>query len=113
MAKDKDPHAIARLLLKLQHKIAADLTKIEDCKEALRGISEERKAGFTEEVEGLGSVEVKAGREAKCKGESPRLNIQKYLALEMSEKRRLLQREVIFMEQSWSKAARLSVTVRL
>ena len=71
------------MLLKLQHKIAADLTRIEDCKEALRGISEERNAGFTEEVDGLGSVEVKAGREAECKGESPRLNIQKYLDLDM------------------------------
>jgi hypothetical protein len=95
----------------LQHKIGPDL--IEDCKEALRGISEQRKEGFTEEVEGLGSVEVKAGREAECKGESPRLNIQKFLELDMPEKRRLLQRELVLMEQTWSKAARPSVTVRL
>lgn len=52
-------------------------------------------------------------RETGCKGEEPRLNIGKYLSLPEAEKKQLRYREIVIVEQIWSKAAKPTVVVRL
>ena len=105
--------AIAEELLKLQKKIEPALLKIDGYKEQLRDISKEIGEGFTEEIEGLGSVEVKAGREAKLTGTRPELVIEAALALPAGRLNKLIESGLIKMAEIWSKKASPSVTVRL
>src|SRR5258708_36358164 len=72
---------IATELLKLQKKIEPTLLAIDGYKEQLRAISKDTGEGFTEEIEGLGTVEVKAGREEKLTGKRPELVIEAAYAL--------------------------------
>lgn len=104
--------AIAKQLLELQKKIAPDLLKIDGLKDQLRGICGEDGA-FTEEVEGLGSVEVKAGQEKKFKGLVPTLHADAYMALSDARRGTLEKDGIVTMEQEWSKPTKPSVTVRL
>lgn len=104
--------AIAEELLKLQKKITPSLLAIDGYKEQLRDISNED-GSFTEEVEGLGSVEVKAGREAKLTGTRPELVIGAALALPAGRLAKLVDSGLIKMAEVWTKKASPSVTVRL
>jgi len=113
MARNRDARVLCEKLLKLQHKIADDLLQIDDCKEALRGICEENGEGFTEEVEGLGSVEVKAGQEAKLKGILPVLKAEIFLGLTERRRDTLISEGIVAMEEQRSRATKPSVTVRL
>lgn len=105
--------ALAQKLLTLQRKVADDLTAIDDCKEALRDISADTGESFTEEVEGLGAIEVKAGREAQLKGTCPELVIEAYLKASPRKQAQLFEDGFVKIAEVWSKAARPSVTVRL
>jgi len=100
-------------LLKIQQKIAPDLLLIDECKDALRKIAEETGEGFTEEVQGLGTVEVKAGREAQLKGTCPEIVTEAYYALTRNRQDKLVEQGLIKIAEQWSKAAKPSVTVRL
>lgn len=106
-------HTIAEQLIDLQIKVEPTLLKIDELKEKLRAICDEKGEAFTEEVPGKGSVEVKAGREAECKGQQPVLNIQAFLALKDGEKAKLAERELVTVKEIWSKASKPTVTVRL
>jgi len=102
MATADHRHTIAFLLLKLEKKIAADLLKIDDCKERLRAISKETGEGFTEEVEGLGSVEVRAGRKAKLTGTCPELVVEAALAMPAGKLTKLIDSGLIKMVEVWN-----------
>jgi hypothetical protein len=104
---------IATELLKLEKKIAPALLAIDGLKDQLRAISKDAGEGFTEEIEGLGSVEVKAGREAKLTGTCPELVVEAALALPAGRLNRLIESGLIRMAEVWSKKASPSVTVRL
>lgn len=104
--------AIAEELLKLQKKITPTLLAIDGYKEQLREISKED-GSFTEEVDGLGSVEVKAGREATLKGTCPELVVAEALALPAGRLAKLVDSGLIKMAEVWTKKASPSVTVRL
>lgn len=103
---------IAEELLKLQKKIEPALLKIDGYKEQLRDISKED-GSFTEEVEGLGSIQVRAGREAELKGTCPELVVEAALALPAGKLKRMIDAGLIKMVEVWSKKASPSVTVRL
>jgi len=105
--------AIATELLKLQKKIEPVLLAIDAYKEQLRAISKDTGEGFTEEIEGLGSVEVKAGREAKLTGTCPELVVEAALAMPAGRLKKLIDSGLIKMAEVWSKKASPSVTVRL
>lgn len=111
MAKSR--RAIAEQLLGLQSKIASDLLKIDACKEQLRAIAEDKGEGFVEEVEGVGSVEVKAGTEKKFKGLVPALKPETYLALPEARQKALQEQGLVAMEAQYTSARSPSVTVRL
>ena len=104
---------IAAQLLKLQKKIEPALLAIDSYKDRLREISEDTGASFTEEIEGLGSVEVKAGREAKLTGTCPQLVVEAAYALPTGRLNKLIESGLIKMAEVWSKKASPSVTVRL
>lgn len=104
---------IATTILTLQKKIAPDLLKIDECKEALRGEIQETGEGFTEEVPGLGTVEGKAGSEAKLKGILPVLDASAFLTLPESRREKLLGDGLVINEEQWQPARKPSVTVRL
>lgn len=103
--------AIAEKLLKLQSSIAREITQIDTCKEQLREIAESE-GGFTEEIEGLGAVEVKGGTEKKFKGLVPTLHPEAFMALSEKQRGKLADQGLVTMEQDWSAARRPSVTVR-
>lgn len=104
--------ATARRLLELQAKIAPDLLKIDGLKDRLRDFCASNGA-FTEEIDGLGSVEVKAGQDKKLKGLIPTLHNDVYMALSEARRKTLEKDGIVTMEQEWSKATKPSVTVRL
>jgi hypothetical protein len=106
-----DRREIAAELLTLQKKIEPILLQIDDYKERLRDIVKDTGAGFTEEIEGLGSVEVKAGREAKLTGTCPELVVEAALAMPAGRLKRLIESGLIKMVEVWSKKASPSVTV--
>lgn len=104
---------LATTLLTLQAKIAPDLLKIDDCKEALRAEAHEAGAGFTEEIPNLGAVEVKAGSKSKFKGIVPTLDPATFLALPEGRREKMIEDGLVTMEQQWTDARNPSVTVRL
>lgn len=104
--------AIAKQLLELQSKVAPDLLKIDGLKDQMRSFCEEDGA-FTEEIDGLGTVEVKAGQEKRLKGLVPVLHNDVYIALSETRRATLAKDGIVTMEQDWSKATKPSVTVRL
>src|SRR5258708_36645384 len=97
---------IATELLKLQKKIEPALLAIDGYKEQLRAISKDTGEGFTEEIEGLGSVEVKAGREAKLTGTCPELVVEAALAPPAGGLKKLSAPGPIRVAGGWSMAAR-------
>jgi hypothetical protein len=105
--------AIATELLKLQKKLEPALLAIDGYKEQLRAWAKDTGEGFTEEVEGLGTVEVKAGREAELKGTCPELVVEEALKLPAGRLKKLIDSGLIKMAEVWSKKASPSVTVRL
>ncbi len=105
--------AIALELLKLQKQIEPALLAIDGYKEQLRTISKDTGEGFTEEIEGLGTVEVKAGREAKLTGTCPELVVEAAVALPAGRLNKLIESGLIKMVEVWSKKASPSVTARL
>jgi hypothetical protein len=106
-------HAIAEKLLRLQAKVEPDLLAIDGLKDQLREISKESGEGFTEEVEGLGTVEVKAGREKEFKGRIPVLKPEAFLALAEGKQKKLEANQIVAWENLYTKASSPSVTVRL
>lgn len=105
--------AIAKELLQLEKKIAPDLLRIDGLKEKLRELCTKTGAGFTEEIEGLGSVEVKAGKAAELKGLAPQLQVPVYLKLPEKRRKEFERQGLVIMAEQWSKASKPSVTVRL
>src|SRR5258708_34803684 len=93
---------IATELLKLQKKIEPALLAIDGYKEQLRAISKDAGEGFTEEVEGLGTVEVKAGREAKLTGTCPELVVQAALTLPAGRVNKPIDSGLVTMAAGWS-----------
>lgn len=106
-------YAAAERLLKLQHKIARDLLAIDGEKDALRQICETAGTGYTIEVGELGTVELKAGREAEVTGTSPQLIVAAFLGLSEARRNRLVYEGVVEIVDVVKKAAKPSVTVRL
>lgn len=105
--------AIAEKLLELQKKLEPDLLKIDGYKEQLRGLCQDAGESFTEEVEGLGSVEVKAGSDKKFKGIVPTIVAETFLALPESRRKKLIDDELVVMTEQYTNARSPSVTVRL
>jgi hypothetical protein len=105
--------AIAKRLLEIQKRIEPDLLAIDGFKEKLRELCTKAGEGFTEEVEGLGSVEVKAGTNAALKGVLPKLDPEAFLKLPSATRKGLIKSKLVIEEEQWSKATKPSVTVRL
>lgn len=106
-------HKLAETLLTIEKRIAPDLLKIDECKDALREISSESGEGFKEEVAGLGTVEVKAGREAEVTGTSPQLVVAAFLKLTEGQRKRHVEAGLVEVIDVVKRAAKPSVTVRL
>lgn len=106
-------HAIAERLLERERKIAEDLRLIDEDKDALRKLSEAAGAGFKIEIEGLGLVEVKAGRAEEITGTQPELVVAGFLKLAESRREKLVADGLIKIVPVVKKAAKPSVTVRL
>lgn len=104
---------IAERLLRLEKKVADDLLKIDEEKDALRALSEEAKAGFNIEIPGLGTVEVKAGRPAEVTGTSPALIVAAFLRLTKGRREKLVKDGLVEIVDVVKRAAKPSVTVRL
>src|SRR5262245_23956245 len=103
---------IAQQLVELQTSIEHTLGKIDALKEDLRAIAEQEGQGFTEQVEG-GSDEVKAGRDRQFKVLVPALVADTWLGLPANKQDALMQQKLVVLEQTWTAAARPSVTVRV
>lgn len=104
---------LAERLVDLQIEAEPILLKIDALKEQLREICTASGEAFKEEVAGKGSVEVKAGSEAKLKGILPELEPAAFLALPEKRRQALIDGDVVKMAEQWSKATKPSVTVRL
>jgi len=104
---------LAERLVDLQIEAEPILLKMDALKEQLREICTDCGEAFKEEIAGKGSVEVKAGGEAKLKGILPELTPEVFLALPEKRRQALLESNVVKMTQQWSKATKPSVTVRL
>lgn len=104
---------LCETLLTLEREVAPALLKIDECKDALREISSETGEGFKEEVAGLGTVEVKAGREAEITGTSPQLVVAAFLKLGEAARKRHVEAGLVEVVDVVKKAAKPSVTVRL
>lgn len=109
----KTRYAIGERLLRREAKIADDLRLIDEDKDALRALSEEAGEGFKIEIKDLGTVEVKAGREAEVTGTSPQLVVAKFLSLPAAQRARYVDIGLVDIVEVIKKAARPSVTVRL
>lgn len=112
-ADTKKRSTIARSLLEIQKRLEPDLLKIDAFKEELRGLCEKAGESFTEEIAGLGSVEVKAGGEAEFKGILPELVATKFLKLPATRRKILIEQGLVVETEQWSKDRKPSVTVRL
>lgn len=112
-AQVRKREAIADRLLRTQRMIASELLKIDEDKEALRAICEEAGEGFTVEVGGLGTVEVKAGHPKELTGTRPELVVAGYLTLGQARQKKLVEDGIVEIAEVWKKAAKPSVTVRL
>ena len=110
--KPRTQRDIAEALLRLQSKIAPDVLLIDGYKDALRQICEDT-GSFIEEVQGLGSVEARAGREAALKGTAPEIVTQAWYALSRTKQDKLIATGLVNILEQWSKAAKPSITVRL
>jgi hypothetical protein len=104
--------AICERILKLTRGIAGDVDAIADAKEKLRKDVEDTGQGFTEEVPGLGSVEVKAGCKGGLKGILPVLVPDAFLDLTDGRRKALIEGGIVVMEEQRSKDTRPAVTVR-
>ncbi|MCC6172092.1 MAG: hypothetical protein IT481_08690 [Gammaproteobacteria bacterium] len=104
---------LCELLLEIERRIAPDLLKIDEYKDALRALSDETGEGFAEEIPGLGTVQVKAGREAEITGTSPQLVVASYLALTAAQQKRHIDAGLVEIVTNVKRAAKASVTVRL
>jgi hypothetical protein len=89
------------------------LERIDGYKEQLRGLCEASGEGFTEEVEGVGSVEVKAGTDKRFKGIVPELAAQAFLEISKARQQKLIDDKLVVMTTEYSPARKPSVTVRL
>jgi len=106
-------YAIAERLLRREKKVAEDLRLIDEDKDALRALSEEAQEGFIIEVANLGTVEVKAGREAEITGTRPELVVAKFLGMTPAQRARYVDMGLVSIVDVVKRAARPSVTVRL
>lgn len=106
-------HEIVERLLRRETEVAETLRLIDEDKDALRKLSEDAGEGFKIEVEGLGLVEVKAGRAAEITGTSPQLVVAAFLKLTEARRRKLEEDGLVEIVDVVKKAARPSVTVRL
>lgn len=104
---------LATTILTLQKKIAPDLLKIDECKEALRAEIQDSGEGFTEEVPGLGTVEGKAGCEAKVKGFAYIINQTAFADFPEGRREKLIADGIVSKEVLTQPARKPSVTVRL
>lgn len=108
-----DRARIAREIVDLSTSIAPTVAKIDALKDQLRTVSDELGAGFTEEVAGKGSVEVKAATTRSFKGTLPKLVAETFLALKDASRRKLIDDGLVVEEQQWTRPSKASVTVRL
>lgn len=104
---------IAERLLRREKKIADDLRLIDEDKDALRKLSEAAGKGFKVEIEGLGLVEVKAGRAEEVTGTQPQLVVAAFLGMTDRRRDKLVEDGLIEIVPVVKKAAKASVTVRL
>lgn len=104
---------LAARLLSREAKIAEDLRLIDEDKDALRALSEKAGAGFKIEIVGLGTVEVKAGREEEVTGTSPQLIVAGFLKLTDGRRNKLVEDGLVEIVDVVKRAAKPSVTVRL
>ena len=106
-------HALAENVLRVARKMQPDVDSLEADKAKLRAISAQSGEGFTETVEKLGEVEVKAGQDKKFKALVPVLDPDKFLDLASGQQEKLIKDGVVAMERQYSKETKPSVTVRL
>lgn len=93
--------------------IAPALLEIEEGLEALRAYISETGQGFTVVVDGVGTVEGKAGADRKLKGVLPVLKADAFLDLSEARRAKLIGDGLVEQEEQWQPARKPSVTVRL
>lgn len=101
-------------ILDLEILIAPAREKIEALKHQLRAECALRKnVGFTEEILGKGSVEVKAASLPKLKGMEPVLNLEFWTSLPLFEQARYQTIGIVDLERVYSQARKAAVSVKL
>ena len=105
--------AIAERLLSLEKEVAERLRLIDEAKDELRALSLEAGEGFEIEIEDLGTVQVKAGREKELTGTRPELVVATFLALTEARRKKLVEDGIVEIVKVWKAGAKPSVTVRL
>jgi hypothetical protein len=96
-------------------KIKPTEQEIEDRKSELRDIAIELGEGFTEDVTGKGSVEVKAGTKEKFKGIVPELDADAFYDDDKctpARRAKLIEDGIVAEVKTYTKATKPSVTVR-
>lgn len=109
----KSRRAIAEQLVALQRRVEPSLLEIDGLKEQLREIAIANGEGFTEEIKGKGTVEVKGPIAPKLKGILPELKPETFLTLPAKRRETLIADGVVAMVEQWTRSAKPSVTVRL
>jgi hypothetical protein len=106
--------ALVTKILELSKDVAPALLKIDEGKEALREEIAETGEGFTETIEGLGTVEGKVGCEREVTGFEYVLNQDAFAKLPESRRKKLIEdQELVQLRQVVRSARKPSVTVRL
>lgn len=105
--------ALVTKVLKLSKDVAPTLLEIDDGKEALREEIAETGEGFTETIEGLGTVEGKVGCEAGVKGFEYVLEQAAFAKLTEARRKKLMDDGLVWLKQITQPARKPSVTVRL
>lgn len=106
--------ALCTDILQRSHKVAPDLLKIDEDKEAAREYIAETGQGFTETIEGLGTVEGKVGCEEEVKGFEYVLNQDAFAKLPEARRKKLIdEQKLVWLRQIVRPARKPSVTVRL
>jgi hypothetical protein len=76
-------------------------------------IGDAKGENFNIAIPGLGKANVSAAQDKRCTGEEPSLVVDKFLALLLPERKKLIKAGLVVVEKVWKKAYAGRVTVEL
>jgi hypothetical protein len=108
-----DSASLARELAKLRAEHATVFARDAELKSLLIEIAKSKGENFKEVATGLGTVNVSAPKEARCKGTAPELVIEAFLAAPERTRDNLIERGIVKIVEQWTGAYYGAVTVKL